>query len=120
MRPLFAKLIAVPFLAESASAQINSSWTGGVEQHWHKLLNWDISLVPNNSGSNTYNAFLGGGAGLVFVNANTTIETLTTQVGEDLAISDGFDFTVRDSTDNNGNIMPGGNINASRFFISDP
>ncbi|BCX46451.1 protocadherin gamma isoform 1 precursor [Haloferula helveola] len=117
LRPILA-LTGASLLASTSSAQTTANWTGSADQQWHNFVNWDILTVPNN-GPGTYNAFLGGGAGLVFVNANTTIEDLTTQVGADLSISDGFTFTIRDVGDNNGVITLGGNINISRFAFND-
>ncbi|MCH7227737.1 hypothetical protein [Haloferula sp. A504] len=119
MHRLILPLALAASLASLTSAQITSNWTGAVDQQWQNFVNWDNNTVPNNAGLNTYNAFLGGGSGLVFLNANNTLESMTLQAGAALSISNGFTFTVRDSVINGGEIRLEGNTSASRFSIND-
>lgn len=118
MRPLSVILVSLG-ITLNASAQIATSWTGNTDQQWHNPFNWSPAEVPDNIGIDTYDATLGSGAGLVFVNAPTTIESLSVAAGVTLSVSNSFIFTVRDDATNNGDIRLEGANNISRFSILD-
>ena len=102
-----------------AATDFNAGWTGAIDQQWTNFSNWDILKVPNNAGGDTFSAIIGGGAGTVFMNGNVTVEDVALQAGAKISISDGFQFTFRNSLTNDGIITPEGNLTASRIAISD-
>ncbi len=54
----------ISLIVPAASAQINSSWTGGLLGGWSNVLNWSAA-VPCNAGGFTYNAVIPGAAGTI-------------------------------------------------------
>ncbi|MDA1005398.1 MAG: hypothetical protein O3A87_02810 [Verrucomicrobia bacterium] len=117
--PLCTSLAILLLCTTPVLSQTNSNWTGATDQQWTNFTNWTPLLEPCNNGSVTYNVFIGGGAGTVFLNDDCTIENFTLQFGATLQMGDGDFLTVHNSINNGGVISPGGGGTGSGLAISD-
>ena len=86
-RPQRARLRLEALEDRLAPAVINATWLGGAG-NWDNAALWDIGVVPNNGGGDTYNVFIDGGKianSTVNLNINATIDNLTIDAGDTLS-----------------------------------
>lgn len=85
--------------AASAGVPIDAFWLNPVNGSWGAAANWDVNQVPNNNGTDEYNAFLrvGGSAYQVDLDLDVTVNNLTIDapLGAATLRLNAFDFTVR-------------------------
>ncbi|WP_428389434.1 hypothetical protein [Mucisphaera sp.] len=83
-----------------AAGQVTATWTGGGgNDNWSDPLNWDIGVVPVNTGGTTYDVVLPGGVS-VDVDAGTpaafTVNSITGPLSVNLDVEAGRVLTVLD------------------------
>jgi hypothetical protein len=70
------------------SLKFENIWTGAANSAWENPLNWSCGIVPD---ENTDVIILNG---IVVVNSNTTIRSLTLGIGSSFTVNTGFTLTI--------------------------
>lgn len=113
----YSFLLIIPFLN---AAEFSVQWDGGgADQNWETDLNWTTDTVPCNTGSDIFNAFIGGGAGAILINDSCTLESIEMQLGASFSLANNRSLTIRDYLDNSGTIHLNGSTGISSINISD-
>jgi len=89
--------------APAAAVQETATWKADPALgNWNTAANWEGGVVPNNAGGTTYAVLVDGGKGAVDstvnVDAHVTIDTLTVDTGDTVAINGSRSLTLAGGT----------------------